>query len=209
MKLSIALLALTVSVASFAQDRVIMNSKNVQVGTDSAVLVRTANTPKVVEVTFQVPMRNSYCAEPRTETVAYACNRTETFYVTERHCTREVIPPSNPNAPRGPNYNPPTREVCRDVRVARTRTLRSTCYSTRSWCARYATDVSREADKVKIKFKNMPALGGTEEEAFRVSAQQRTTDASNVLYDIVSEDDKYEVVKKGILGFDSYVIQPK
>lgn len=208
MKSIIALLALTLSVASFAQERKILDQKKESVSSDSAILVRTANTPNVVEVTFMVPMANSYCADPRVETVYRTCERRDTYYTTQRQCRMEPVPPSNPNAPRGPNYRPPMREVCRDVQVPRTRIVRYDCSYSRSWCAHYGTDVSREADKVKIKFKNMPALGGTEEEEIKVSARQREKNATNVLYDI-EVSDKYEVVKKGILGFDSYVIQPK
>ncbi len=209
MKSIIAILALTVSVASFAQEKVYLTKKKVEVAGSSATLMRVASTPSVVEVTFNVPMRNSICRQTETYRVPQTCSRPVTVYRTERRCTDVPVVTSNPNAPRGPNYNPPTRRVCEDVRVASgTIYQRYDCSYISSRCVAWDVNTNTEKDKVKIKFKNMPALGGTEEEEIKVSARQRTTDATNVLYDIeVSE--KYEVVKKGIFGVDSYVIKPQ
>jgi hypothetical protein len=209
MKKIITLLALTVSVGAFAQEKVILNSKEVRVNTDRAILVRTADTPKKVEVTFQVPMANSICEDYRTRIIPRMCIRTEQVRTgTRRECRDVVITPSNPNAPRGPRYNPPTRRECRDVPVYTTRQYRYDCSYTESYCARYGTNVSTESDKVKIRF-DLPALAGSEEETFVVTAKQRTYDGSNVEYDIIPENESYDVKKKGILGYDSYVIEVK
>ena len=209
MKNLIALLALTVSVGALAQEKVLLNSKDVRVDTDRAILVRTADTPKKVEVTFQVPMANSVCEDYRTRVIPQMCVRTEQVQTgTRRECRDLVITPSNTSVPRGPRYNPPTRRECYDVAVYTTRQYGYDCSYTESYCARYGTNVSIESDKVKIKF-DLPALAGSEEDAFIVTAKQRTYDGSNVEYDVIPENGSYEVKKKGILGYDSYVIEVK
>jgi hypothetical protein len=210
MKKLITLIALTLSVGAFAQETVYLTNSNVSVNSSSATLVRTASTPAKVEVTFQVPMANSYCAEPRTEYVRRTCHRTETIYQTRTVC-RDVstAPNSTPNGNTGPNYNPPsqTRRVCTEQRVnVGTRQIAYDCSYTNSYCARYGTDVQTESDKVKIKF-DLPKLGGSEEETFVVSARQRAQDGSNVEYDINPTKEGQTVKKKGIFGYDSYVIE--
>ena len=227
MKTILAMLVLTVSVGAMAQqgERIILNSKEVSVNSDRAILVRTAQTPDKVEVTFQVPMANSFCADTRTQYNPRICHRNDNVYTTREVCRNvTTTTPSTSTTPRGPRYNgtnpsgsnstTTTRRVCTTERVLVTvRTIPYDCSYTTTYCARYATDVTRESDKVKIKFKDLPALGGSEEETFEISAQQRQRDGSNVVYDInvltTVENREYEVKSKGILGFDSYVIQSK
>jgi hypothetical protein len=200
---------LLISQTALAQDRVVLNQKSVSVPTDRAILVRTADTPKKVEVTFQVPMANSVCEDYRTRIVPRMCTRTvQTRTGSRLECVERPVPPSNPNAPRGPRYNPPSQRVCREVPVYRTSQYRYDCSYTESYCARYGTNVVTESDEVKIKF-DLPALAGTEEETFFVSAKQRRFDGTNVEYEILPDNESYKVDKKGILGYDSYVIELK
>ena len=215
MKKLITLLAITISVGAFAQERVVLRSKSVHVNDSRAILVRTAETPDKVEVTFEVPMASSVCLDPRIEYIRRTCYRTETVYQTRQVCRNVTTTPApRPNTPTGPRYNPPTetRRVCTNERVyVGTRQIAYDCSYSRSWCAQYGTNVNTESDKVKIKFKDMPNLGGTEEDTFEVIAQQRSRDGENVVYDInpLQTVVPYKVEKKGILGYDSYVIEPK
>lgn len=211
---------------AMAQERVVLNSKSVKAASDTATLVRTSKTPNTVQVTMRVPMANTFCAEPRSQYVQRTCQNPVAEYREREVCvdTTVQVPGTAPATPRGPRYNNPgtattthaeVRRSCRIERVATGRTLYIPydCSYTNTWCDRYATNVQREDDNVKIKFKNLPALGGTEEETFKITARQRTTDSSNVDYDIApvktTEGRQYEVSKKGILGYDSYVIEPK
>lgn len=225
MKNFLAFLILTTSVSAIAQERVMMNSKSVEARGSSAELVRTARTPNVVTVTFNVPMANTYCAEPRTEVVPQTCFRHQNDYRTREVCrdvvTTSVATPST--TPRGPRYNNPgsstspvttTRRLCSTENVlVRSYQIPYDCSFVRNVCDRYATNISTQPDSVKFKFKNIPSLGGSEEETFLVSARQRMTDGANVEYDIKAlstlNGREYEIKKKGLFGADSYVIQPK
>lgn len=224
MKHLLALLVLTVSVGAMAQqeERVVLNQKEVSVNSDRAILVRTAQTPDKVVVTFKVPMASSFCADSRTEYVRRTCNTTESVYRTQEVCRNvtTTTPASTSTGPRGPRYNPgtgavtTTRRVCSIERVyAGTINRPYDCSYYNDYCVRYGTDVRTESDTVKIKFKDLPNLGGSEEETFRVAAQQRTQDGANVVYDInvlsTAEGRNYEVKSKGIFGIDSYVIESK
>ena len=215
MKKMMTLLALTISVGAFAQERIILNSKSIRVNSDRAILIRNAQTPDKVEVIFQVPMATSECIDKRSDYIPQICHRTESVYQLRTVC-RDVVttPTSTPSGHTGPRYNPtPTsRRVCTEERVyVGTRQVRYDCSYTRNWCAQYGTNVNLESDSVKIKFKNLPDLGGTEEDSFQVKAKQRTKDGENVIYDIsaIQTVAPYTIEKKGILGYDSYVIEAK
>lgn len=154
MKKLLTILALTLSVASYAQERIVMDSETALINSTEATLVRTAETPDKVTVYFNVPM---------------------------------------------------TRNVCtRYVRVRRGR-------STSSRCVEYAKVTTNEADKVKISFKNLPALGGNEEDTFKVTSRQRGLDRENVVYEVstIKTTLPYIIISKGILGYDSYSVELK
>jgi hypothetical protein len=154
MKKLLTILALTLSVASYAQERIVMDSETALINSTEATLVRTAETPDKVTVYFNVPM---------------------------------------------------TRNVCtRYVRARRGR-------STSSRCVEYAKVTTNEADKVKISFKNLPALGGTEEDTFKVTGRQRGLDRENVVYEVstIKTTLPYIIISKGILGYDSYSVELK
>jgi hypothetical protein len=154
MKKLLTILSLTLSVASFAQERVVMNSETALVNGTEATLVRTAETPDKVTVYLNVPM---------------------------------------------------TRTVCtKFVRVHRGRSTTSKCVQTKQV-------TTNEADRLKISFKNLPAIGGTEEDTFKVIARQRGLDRENVVYEIstIKTTLPYFIISKGILGYDSYSIELK
>jgi hypothetical protein len=98
---------------------------------------------------------------------------------------------------------PMTRNVC--VKYRRTSGGRGS----QRKCVKYEKVTTNQADKVKINFEKLPALGGSEEETFSVKAVQRRIDSENVIYTITSTTNSHIVIKKGILGYDSYVIELK
>ena len=154
MKKLFVLFILSLSVSSFAQDKILLNSATALVNSTEAILVRTALTPEKVTLYFNVPM---------------------------------------------------TRLVC--TRYVRVRNGRSSS----SRCVAHAKVTSNEADKVKISFKKLPALGGSEEDSFKVSSHQRGLNSENVVYEITALETvaPYLVLSKGILGYDSYSIELK
>ena len=154
MKNLFVLFILSLSVSSFAQDKILLNSETALVNSTEAILVRTALTPEKVTLYFNVPM---------------------------------------------------TRLVC--TRYVRVRNGRSSS----SRCVAHAKVTSNEADKVKISFKKLPALGGSEEDSFKVSSHQRGLNSENVVYEITALETvaPYLVLSKGILGYDSYSIELK
>ena len=154
MKNLFVLFILSLSVSSFAQDKILLNSETALVNSTEAILVRTALTPEKVTLYFNVPM---------------------------------------------------TRLVC--TRYVRVRNGRSSS----SRCVAHAKVTSNEADKVKISFKKLPALGGSEEDSFKVSSHQRGLNSENVVYEITALETvaPYFVLSKGILGYDSYSIELK
>jgi hypothetical protein len=154
MKNLFVLFILSLSVSSFAQDKILLNSATALVNSTQAILIRTALTPEKVTLYFNVPM---------------------------------------------------TRLVC--TRYVRARTGRSSS----SRCVAHAKVTSNEADKVKISFKKLPVLGGSEEDSFKISSRQRSLNSENVVYEITALETvaPYLVLRKGILGYDSYSIELK
>jgi hypothetical protein len=202
MKKFITLLTLTLSLGAFAQERVILNQENISVNSDTAILVRTSETPSTVHVTFQVRMANSVCERydqrPVIITSSLECGQ-DRFVQRLRGpdvCVRRN-PHNNQCLRTEPSY---TERV-----TYRTRS----CTVLRTECVSYGTNVQTESDQVKIKFKGLPSLGGTEEDTFLVKAGQKNYDGSNVVYDITPVDTKtkYVVKSRGLFGSDSYVIK--
>ncbi len=152
MKLLLSFFVLIISIASYAQERIILNSETALINSDNAILVRTAETPEIVNIYFNVPMKRLVC-------------------------TRRIV-----------------------YRTGRATTSR---------CIEYKKVTTHDPDKVKLRFKSLPVLGGSEEDTFLIKAKQKRFDGENVIYDISSLNtiSPYKILKKGILGFDSYVVE--
>lgn len=188
MKKFIALLALTVSVGAFAQEVIYATQENLDSPSPLAEIIRQEGSPEKINVEFHnIPMT---VYEPRYETRPGTCYRN----VTRTICR---------NVPRA---NPP-RQTCSSI----SRTEPYACYVQ----TRVYPDIRRDftrSDKVKIKFKDLPALRDGQTEVFSVMARQ-DGNSEDVEYMIQSKTTvtgaPYEVKKKGILGYDSYVIQAK
>ena len=205
MKSLLTILALTMSLSTFAQERVELNAGKVSVNSDAAVVVRSNKTPETVEITFRVPMANS------------VCERYETRYVVRQsaaHCGEDVrynrvrvrrCVQQDPANGRCTRY----MEEWRDERIS----IPRTCPVPETYCAQYGTAVSREDDKMKIRFKNLPLLGDSETETFEIKARQKTYDGESVVYDVKPLETlrEYKVAQKKVLGFklDSYVVEEK
>lgn len=63
MKKLFILIGLLMSFASFAQERIILNSETALVNNTEAIVVRTAETPDVVRVLFNIPMTRLVCTK--------------------------------------------------------------------------------------------------------------------------------------------------
>ncbi len=198
MKMTIAFLTLISSLCAFAQERVILDSKEIRINASEAIVVRTSATPDEVKLNFQVPMGNSYCSETAVRQAPGLCTRTAFRTVRETVCVRR-------NPYNNQCLNSQTRYTQQPV------IQRYACMVPESYCARYAVGTMTETDTVKIKFKKLPSLGGTEEETFFVRAQQKRLDSGNVVYDVIPQQTvgEYEVKDRGFLGSDKFVIQPK
>lgn len=204
MKILLSLIVLSVSLSSFAQERVVLSSKKASVAGSDAILVRTNKTPDTVTVTFQVPMANSVCQAYGERTVivnsGLQCGYNErvTGYTTRTVCVR-----TNPH--NGQCVNSRTERIPVVSRYPRSCPVRET------YCASYGTATRFESDDVKIKFKNLPALGDSEEDTIRVTAKQKRYNGGAVVYDIaiLQSVSEYEVKDRGLFGSDKYVIQPK
>lgn len=204
MKKLISLITLCFCFSAFAQERVVLTSSEATVNGPEAILVRTAQTPEVVEVRFQVPMSDSVCQAYSTRYITVtSAARCGTVERVTGHTTRTVCVRKNPH--NGQCLRTETQRIPVVSRYPRT------CTVSETYCSSYGTVTSYESDTVKIKFKKLPALGGTEEDTFSVRARQRSYDGENVVYDITPMQTvvPYEVKSKGFFGYDSYVIEVK
>lgn len=207
MKKFIALLTLTLSISSFAQERVELSAKKIDVKTNSATLVRTNKSPDTIEVSFLVPMDKQVCERYETRYVV----RTDGAYCgydshTRRVYVGKVCVRQNPANDKeclkwGDQYRTET------IRVPRT------CPVPETYCARYGTVTTTTKDTMKIKFKNLPDLGDSESETFNVVARQKNYDGSDVVYTVTPKETlrSYKVKQKKILfvKIDSYEISEK
>jgi len=208
MKKTIALLALVLSFGAFAQDavKIELNAEKIDVNASAATVVRTNKTPGTVELTFRVPMANSVCERYETRHVlrssgVYCGYDTFTRRMsTGRQCVRK---------------NPYNNECLQWADTYRTETTQRprTCMVPETYCAAYGTATSYETDSMKLKFKDLPALGDSESETFSVVATQKRYDSGSVVYEVKALETvrEYEINRKKILFFktDTYVISEK
>lgn len=208
MKKTIALLALVLSLGAFAQEatKIELNAEKIDVNASSALVVRTNKSPDSVELTFRVPMANSVCERYETRMVmrssgAYCGYDTFTRRVsTGRQCVRK---------------NPYNNECLQWADTFRTETVSRprTCMVPETFCAAYGTATSYETDSMKLKFKDLPALGDSESETFSVVATQKRYDSGSVVYEVKAVETlrEYNIKRKKILFFktDTYIVEEK
>lgn len=202
MKKIITLLSLTLALSAFAQERVELTSKKIEVKSAAATLIRTNKSPSSIELSFIVQMDQSVCQRYETRYVV----RSDGAYCGWNEHTRRVYVgkvcvrtnPANECIRWGDQYRTET------VRVPRT------CPVPETYCAQYGTVTVPKKDSMSIKFKNLPALGDSESESFLVVAKQKSYDSSDVVYEVTPKETlrPYKVKQKKVLFVktDSYEI---
>ena len=206
MKNIITLIAFALSLSLFAQDKVELNAKNVNINSHEAVVVRTNQTPSTVEINFLVPMDKSICERLETRFVM----RTSEVHCGNEPYTRRVQVVSTCSRRQSRSNDCVNHQgMWREERHYRPRT----CLVSENYCVKYGTVKTIEKDAMKIQFKNLPALADSESETFEIKARQKNYDGENVVYDVKPLETvrEYKVTQKRFLGFkiDSYVVEEK
>jgi hypothetical protein len=192
--------------ASFANaSEVLLNNEKIDVQSSSATVIRTNQTPETVEISFLVPMENSICERYQTRMVLRTSGVECGYDVytrtisTGRTCIR-----SNPQG-----HCQKWADTYRTETVRRPRT----CMVPETFCAQYGTATTFEKDSMKIKFKNLPALGDSESEKFTIAAKQKSYGSGNVNYDVKALETirEYKVTQKKFLFWkrDFYIVEEK
>jgi|GEM_PF-1960830 hypothetical protein len=197
---------LLLSLASYALNpEVLLNSEKVDVSTSSATVIRTNATPETVEISFLVPMENSICERYETRMV---------YRTSGIECGYDVFTRTVSTGKRCIRTNP--QGACLQWADSyRTETVRRprSCMVPESFCAQYGTATTYEKDSMKIKFKDLPALGDSETEKFTVAARQNTFGSGNVVYDVKPLETlrEYKVTQKKFLFWkrDFYIVEEK
>jgi hypothetical protein len=192
--------------ASFANaSEVLLNNEKIDIQSSSATVIRTNQTPETVEISFLVPMENSICERYETRMVLRTSGVECGYDVytrtisTGRTCIR-----SNPQG-----HCQKWADTYRTETVRRPRT----CMVPETFCAQYGTATTFEKDSMKIKFKNLPALGDSESEKFTIAAKQKSYGSGNVNYDVKALETirEYKVTQKKFLFWkrDFYIVEEK
>jgi hypothetical protein len=197
---------LLISFASLANaSEVLLNDQKIEIQNSSATVIRNNQTPETVEISFLVPMENSVC---------------------ERNETRMVLRTSGIDC----GYDVYTRTISTGrtcIRMTsqgqclkwadtyRTETVRRprACMVPETFCAQYGTATTLEKDSMKIRFKNLPALGDSELEKFTIAAKQKSYGGGNVNYEVKALETirEYKVTQKKFLFWkrDFYIVEEK
>jgi len=197
------LILLFASIANASE--VLLNNEKIDIQNSSATVIRTNQTPETVEISFLVPMENSICERYETRMVLRTSGLECGYDVytrtisTGRTCIR--MNPQGQCQRWADNY--------------RTETVRRprTCMVPETFCAQYGTATTFEKDSMKIKFKNLPALGDSESEKFTIAAKQKSYGSGNVNYDVKALETirEYKVTQKKFLFWkrDFYIVEEK
>ncbi len=205
---------------------VYLDSDEVRVDMDEALLVRTANTPKKVRVYMKVPTYQNQCVETAYREVygqsAFHCGYDIRYhYRTVRRCvawSQDSGTGTRPPRPRDGGYDRGgDRRHVQAAHCVRYETYTErvayeyprSCYYDEAYCARYEMVRIDKTDSTLLKFKNAPKLNG-EEEIFKIKAFQKS--GSNVGYTLSLEQSevgsKYDINTKEFFG-DKIVIKRK
>jgi hypothetical protein len=194
------------SFASFANaSEVLLNNEKIDIQSSSATVIRTNQTPETVEISFLVPMENSICERYETRMVL----RTSGF-----DCGYDVYTSTIRTGKTCIRMNP-QGQCQRWADNYRTETVRRprTCMVAETFCAQYGTATTFMKDSMKIKFKNLPALGDSEAEKFTIAAKQKSYGSGNVNYDVKALETirEYKVTQKKFLFWkrDFYIVEEK
>lgn len=206
MKKIISNALLMLSFASMANaTEIVLENEKMEVSASSATVVRTNKTPETVEISFLVPMENSVCQRYETRMV---------YRTSGIDCGYDVYTRTISTGRTCVRMNPQGHCV-QWADTYRTETVRRprSCMVSETFCAEYGTATTFEKDSMKIKFKDLPALGDSESEKFTISAQQRTYGSGNVVYDVKALETlrEYKVTQKKFLFWkrDFYIVEEK
>ncbi len=205
MKTALFGFALLISMTSFAQERVVLDSDQIEINGSEARVIRTNKTPEKVELSFLVPMANSICERYETR---YVTHTSGTLCGWDTHVRRISV---GQVCVRMNHFGTCLlwQETFREevVNVPRT------CILPETFCAQQGTAITYERDTMKIKFKDLPALSDSETEVFKISARQKNYNGQNVVYDMkaIQTLRDYKISQKKFLFWkrDMFVIEEK
>jgi len=199
------LTCLSLSISALATTpKVELTSTEVNVNASSAVVVRSSKTPSIVELTFRVPMQNSVCERYETRhvlrTSGFDCGYDISVrYIRSRDCVKT-------------NESGRCVQYVESNREERIETPR-TCMVPETYCAEYGTATTYEKNTMKINFKKLSPLGGSETETFKIEADQKSYGSARVDYIVKPLDTlkEYKVKQKRVLWIklDSYIVEEK
>lgn len=186
---------------AFGQEKIILNSKHINIDHDQAVIVRTSKTPETVKITMDVPMDHTICTQYGTQYV-YGQNSYCGYATTTRLVCRDVCVQTS-----APNSGTCVRRVRRCENEAYTY-MRSCHYPVTS-CVQRGIVTSEAGDQVTIDFKLPPLVEGETEE-FQLFAEQKYRDGSNVVFNLRQLTGAAAEIKNiRVLGLDKIVVKRK
>ena len=201
-KLAFGLIALCVSVGAFAQERVTLDSNSISINAHQAVIVRTAASPKKIDIDMVVPMSEPVCERYDTRMVIRTSGA-HCGYVRERRVEHvRVCVARHPNGECA-TYRREENVVYRD--------FPRTCSISETYCSQYGTVSDYKRMSVRIRFKDPAPLAAGEEETFSVVARQKNYGENNAVFSINAIETKatYTIKSVGWFGNDSFEIIKK
>jgi hypothetical protein len=176
---------LTLVSSAFAVD-VVLNSDSIELPAGDVRLIRTAETPKKVKLRVPVEMGKRFCAVMGTRVIdgwsGAHCGWDQELRF---GCYRDVVYLPGPG---GRLYRTVVKR-CYDRLVNTPRYC--------SWeipeCDRYDTEYAIENRRLKLKFKNVEHLEGSQTETYELRARQNHVDGKEAVYDLRAIDVKRPV----------------
>jgi hypothetical protein len=199
--LSMALLSLS----TFAQEAIEINSGILHFDGSEVLLARTNQSPGKVRVNLQVPARSTECVRTSYRDVTITSGAICGYnHVVRRVSRGRVCARKNPYSGECVHW----REVFEDRRVAVPRT----CIRPQSYCSQYGTVTSNIDVSTEIVFVDLPALGDTESDTILVRATQKSHGSDGVAWEIepVQTVVPYKVKQRKTLGIfskNSYAVE--
>lgn len=192
---------LFISNMAFGQERILLNSKRINIDTDRAIIVRTSETPETVKLVLDVPMDYRVCTQYGTE-LRYGQDSSCGYVHSSRLVCRDVCVQTS-----APNSGTCVRRArqCQNEAYSYMRS----CHYPVTVCLSTGIRTTEAGDQVTIDFK-LAGLAQGETEEYQLTADQKYTDGDNVVFNLRSlTNQSVEIKNIRILGLDRIVVKSK
>ena len=193
------LVAILAAPSVFAAGNLVqLNSKEITIASDSAVVVRTSETPNKVKVKMDLPFGETVCEREATRTV-YGQDPSCGYGTSDQSvCHEECRGDGDHDKDDHGHGGGDCHTECHMEPVQ----YMLSCYYPETYCAEYGVETNTVQKRVTLKFRGLPKLAAGQTEEYELTGHQNRIDGTVGKYDMVAKTPglNYEIISRNFLG---------